>query len=59
MTKALALMRQVLDTGEPIDRPDLVAGIEDIMRLMDYDGARELEARLLATETLATKYGAR
>jgi 2-methylisocitrate lyase-like PEP mutase family enzyme len=59
MTKALVLMRQVLDTGEPIDRPDLVAGIEDIMRLMDYDGARALEARLLATETLATKYAAR
>lgn len=59
MTAALALMRQVLDSGEPVDRPDLVAGIEDIMRLMDYEGTRALEAQLLTTDTLARKYGAR
>jgi 2-methylisocitrate lyase-like PEP mutase family enzyme len=58
MTNALALMQQVMATGEPVDRPDLVAGIEDIMRLMDYDGARALEAQLLGAATLEKKYGA-
>ena len=57
MSTALALMRQVIETGEPIDRPDLLAGIETIMALMDYDGARALEQRLLSTEALDRKYG--
>ncbi len=56
MTTALALMREVMETGTPIDRPDLLVGIEAIMQLMDYDGARALEQRLLTTETLERKY---
>ncbi|MEP7328096.1 MAG: isocitrate lyase/PEP mutase family protein [Betaproteobacteria bacterium] len=60
MAQALTLMREVIDTGTPMDRPDLLVGIEDIMRLMDYEGARALEERLLTTEVLARKYaGAR
>jgi 2-methylisocitrate lyase-like PEP mutase family enzyme len=58
MTTALMLMRQVIETGEPMDRPDLLVGIETIMALMDYAGARALEQRLLTTETLERKYGA-
>jgi 2-methylisocitrate lyase-like PEP mutase family enzyme len=58
MTNALALMQQVMATGDPVDRPDLVAGIEDIMRLMDYDGVRALEAQLLGAATVAKKHGA-
>jgi len=57
MTTALTLMRQVIETGEPMDRPDLLCGIETIMALMDYDGARALEQRLLSTEALDRKYG--
>jgi hypothetical protein len=57
MTTALELMRQVIETGEPIDRPDLLVGIDDIMALMDDKGAQALEARLLTTETLEKKYG--
>jgi len=53
MQTALSLMRQVLETGEPIDRPDLLAGIEDIMRLMGYEQMRALESRLLATPIAA------
>jgi hypothetical protein len=44
-------------TAMPADRPDLAVGIEDIMRLMDYDEMRELERKLLTTETLEAKYG--
>ena len=58
MTQALALMREVIETDRPIDRPDLLAGIDDIMRLMDYDGARALEQQLLTTDALEQKYGA-
>jgi hypothetical protein len=50
-------MKEVVATGVPVDRPDLAVGIEDIMRLMDYDNMRELERRLLTTETLEAKYG--
>jgi len=46
------------ETGEPIDRPDLLCGIETIMALMDYEGARALEQRLLSTDALDRKYGA-
>jgi len=48
MEVALQLMRQCVETGVPVDRPDLLAGIEDIMQLMGYDGMRKLEAELVA-----------
>lgn len=47
MQQALQLMRGVIETGEPIDRPDLLASIEDIMQLMGYDEMRSREAKLL------------
>ena len=57
MQKALDVMKGVIETGEPVDRPDLAVGIEDIMKLMDYDEMRELERKLLTTEKLEKKYG--
>jgi 2-methylisocitrate lyase-like PEP mutase family enzyme len=57
MTRALEAMKEMVATGMPVDRPDLAVGIEDIMKLMDYDEMRELERKLLTTETLETKYG--
>jgi len=57
MTRALEVMKEVIATGTPVDRPDLAVGIEDIMQLMDYDEMRALERRLLTTETLEAKYG--
>jgi 2-methylisocitrate lyase-like PEP mutase family enzyme len=47
MQQALQLMRQVVETGEPVDRPDLLASIEEIMELMGYAGLREREAKLM------------
>ncbi len=46
MQQALGVMREVIDTGKPADRPDLLVGIEDIMKLMDYENMRALEKRL-------------
>ena len=57
MTRALEVMKEVAASGVPVDRPDLAVGIEDIVRLMDYDQMRALERRLLTTETLEAKYG--
>ena len=55
--RALECMKDVMGTGEPVDRPDLAVGIEDIMALMGYDEMRALEARLLTMEGLEKKYG--
>ena len=57
MTRALEVMKQVIASGEPADRPDLVVDIDAIMRLMDYDALREREQRLLTIGTLEAKYG--
>lgn len=46
MQEALGVMREVIDTGKPADRPDLLVGIEDIMKLMDYENMRALEKQL-------------
>ena len=59
MAAALALMRESLDSPVPIDRPDLLASIDEIWALMGAAEARALEARLLSTEALTTKYGGR
>lgn len=46
MGQALNIMKQVMETGEPADRPDLLVGIEDIMKLMGYAEMRDMEKRL-------------
>ena len=58
MTRALEVMKEVIASGEPADRPDLLVDIDAIMRLMDYDAMRELERRLLTVAALEAKYGA-
>lgn len=47
MRQALQLMQGVVASGEPIDRPDLLASIEDVMDLMGYEEMREREAKLM------------
>jgi 2-methylisocitrate lyase-like PEP mutase family enzyme len=46
MRQALQVMQQVIATGEPVNRPDLLVGIEDIMELMGYEEMRALEKKL-------------
>jgi 2-methylisocitrate lyase-like PEP mutase family enzyme len=57
MMRALDAMKEVIAVGHTADRPDLVVDIETIMRLMDYEGMRDLERRLLSTDALEAKYG--
>jgi hypothetical protein len=56
MTTALSLMREVTETGRPVDRPDLLASIEDIWALMGFAEAQALERRLLTTHEYDSKY---
>jgi len=46
MTQALEVMKEVIATGEPTHRPDLLVGIEDIMSIMGYEEMRALEKKL-------------
>jgi len=46
MQQALGVMKEVISTGIPVDRPDLVVGIEDIMNVMGYTEMRALEKQL-------------
>ncbi len=48
MKNAINMMKQVIENGEPVDRPDLAASIEDIMELMGYSKMRELEKKLIS-----------
>jgi 2-methylisocitrate lyase-like PEP mutase family enzyme len=57
MRKALEVMKQCIASGELVDRPDLLDGIEDITRLMGYEHVAALEAELLRPEELERKYG--
>jgi len=56
MMRALDAMKEVIASGEPADRPDLLVDLETIMKLMDYDDMRALERRLLTTDALEAKY---
>jgi len=56
MEQALTLFRHSIETGEVVDRPDLLASIEDIKALMDYDELERLEERFLLPEHLLQKY---
>lgn len=56
MSRVLMLLRQCAETGETMDRPDLLASIEDITSLMDYDRINALEKAYLLPEQLSVKY---
>ncbi|ALM86926.1 carboxyvinyl-carboxyphosphonate phosphorylmutase [Bordetella sp. N] len=51
MQQALGVMKEVISTGVPVDRPDLVVGIEDIMNVMGYTEMRALEKQLTTLDT--------
>ncbi len=57
MRRALEAMQACIASGELVDRPDLVASMQDIADLVGYERVSELERSLLAEDTLARKYG--
>lgn len=58
MRNALAILKENVPTGETVDRPDLLVGIEDIMALMDYPTLRAMEQTYLYTDDFADRYRA-
>ena len=56
MRKALEVMQHCIATGEAADRPDLLASMEDITGLFDYEKIAELESAFSLEETLERKY---
>lgn len=56
MRKALQVMLQCMESGDLVDRPDLLDGMEDITKLMGYARISKLENELLAAATLGRKY---
>jgi len=57
MKKALDLMRHSIESGETIDRPDLLVGVDEIMALIGDDKVSALEEQFLLPEQLQKKYG--
>lgn len=57
MKKALELMWRSIETGETIDRPDLLVGVEEIMALIGDDQVSAMEEKFLLPEQLQKKYG--
>lgn len=57
MKKALEQMMDSVKTGTAHDRPDLVAGMEEITDLMGYELVNALESEFLLEEQLERKYG--
>ena len=56
MRSALMLMRKSIETGEVFDRPDMVAGIEEIMDLIGDSAVGEMEKQYLLPEQFKKKY---
>jgi 2-methylisocitrate lyase-like PEP mutase family enzyme len=59
MQEALSVMRGVMETGVPVDRSDLLVGIDEIWNLMGFPAMQALEKQLLTTDSYAQKYRAR
>jgi 2-methylisocitrate lyase-like PEP mutase family enzyme len=56
MREALSVMREVMETGVPADRSDLLVGIDEIWNLMGFPAMQALEKQLLTVDSYATKY---
>ena len=57
MQRGLAFLRQSLDTGEPVDRPDALVSFEELHDIMGMAEVEALEQRFLTPAQLAAKYG--
>jgi 2-methylisocitrate lyase-like PEP mutase family enzyme len=57
MKKALEQMRIAIETGEAVDRPDLLASMEEIASLAGYERIDALEQAFTLPEDLERRYG--
>jgi hypothetical protein len=59
MRNALTVLKQSIEEGRVIERPDLAVSFAEINDLMGLGTIREMEQRFLTPDQLAAKYGAR
>jgi len=57
MQQGLALLRQSLDSGQPVDRPDALVSFEELHDIMGMAEVEALEQRFLTPAQLTAKYG--
>ena len=57
MQHGLALLRQSLDSGQAVDRPDALVSFEELNDIMGMAEVEALEQRFLTPAQLAAKYG--
>jgi 2-methylisocitrate lyase-like PEP mutase family enzyme len=58
MQNGLALLRQSLDTGQVVDRPDALASFEELNDVVGMGAVQALEQQFLTPDQLEAKYGA-
>ena len=57
MQRGLAFLRESLDTGKVVDRPDALVSFEELHEIMGIEEVQELERRFLTAAQLKAKYG--
>ena len=57
MQQGLALLRESLDSGKPVDRPDALVSFEELHDIMGMAEVEALEQQFLTPAQLAAKYG--
>ena len=57
MQNGLALLRESLDTGKVVDRPDALVSFEELHQVMGIAEVEALEQRFLTASQLEAKYG--
>jgi 2-methylisocitrate lyase-like PEP mutase family enzyme len=57
MQNGLALLRESLDTGKVVDRPDALVSFEELHEVMGIADVEALEQRFLTASQLKAKYG--
>ena len=58
MQNGLALLKESLDSGLPVDRPDALVSFEELHEIMALSDVEALEQRFLTAAQLDAKYGA-
>jgi len=57
MQRGLAFLKESLETGKVVDRPDALVSFEELNEIMGIGDVEELEQRFLTASQLKAKYG--
>jgi 2-methylisocitrate lyase-like PEP mutase family enzyme len=57
MQRGLGFLKESLDTGKVVDRPDALVSFEELHEIMRIDEVEGLEQKFLTASQLKAKYG--